>query len=150
MYFLLQFSCQVQGKHRLDVNGEGAEPGTHQRLGVTEDMILQELVQHVEEVVLHERLNHQLVQVVLRGEKLPVNHLTHTHTKGEGAGPDLHGDLELVKRADVLHQHSNDKLVRDFLKNKSVHQQRGLADDVTSCFNSFIAEVQTFCLFFCS
>lgn len=81
MYILLQFSCQVQGKHRLDVNEEGAEPGTHQRLGVTEDMILQELVQHVEEVVLHERLNHQLVQVVLRGEKLPVNHLTHTHTQ---------------------------------------------------------------------
>lgn len=39
---------------------------THQWFGVTEDVVLQELVQHVEEVVLHQRLDHQLVQVVLR------------------------------------------------------------------------------------
>lgn len=59
------------------MNEEGAEPATHQRLGVAEDVILQELVQHVEEVVLHQRLDHQLVQVVLRRERAPVNHLTH-------------------------------------------------------------------------
>lgn len=29
-------------------------------------MILQELVQHVEEIMLHQRLNHQLVQVMLK------------------------------------------------------------------------------------
>lgn len=28
-------------------------------------MVLQELVQHVEQVVLHQRLDHQLVQVML-------------------------------------------------------------------------------------
>lgn len=39
-------------------------------------------------------------------------------TQGEGAGLDLHGDLELVERADVLHQHGDDKLVRDSLKKK--------------------------------
>lgn len=38
---------------------------THQRFGVAEDVVLQELVQHVEQVVLHQRLDHQLVQVML-------------------------------------------------------------------------------------
>lgn len=38
---------------------------THQWFGVTEDVVLEELVQHVEEVVLHQRLDDQLVQVML-------------------------------------------------------------------------------------
>lgn len=33
-------------------------------------MILEELVQHVEEVVLHQRLNHQLIQVMLENTQL--------------------------------------------------------------------------------
>ena len=47
---------------------------THQRFGVAEDVILQELVQHVEEVVLHQRLNHQLVQVMLPEHKNTRSH----------------------------------------------------------------------------
>ena len=39
---------------------------THQGFGVAEDVVLEELVQHVEAVVLDQRLDHQLVQVVLR------------------------------------------------------------------------------------
>ncbi len=39
---------------------------TDQWFGVAEDVILQELVQHVEEVVLHQRLNHQLIQIMLK------------------------------------------------------------------------------------
>lgn len=62
------------------MNKEGAEPATHQRLGVAEDVVLQELVQHVEEVVLHQRLDHQLVQVVLRRERGVTCQSTHTHT----------------------------------------------------------------------
>lgn len=47
---------------------------THQRFGVAEDVILQELVQHVEQVVLHQRLNHQLVQVMLPEHKNTQSH----------------------------------------------------------------------------
>lgn len=38
---------------------------TYQGLRVAEHVVLQELVQHVEEVVLDQRLDDQLVQVVL-------------------------------------------------------------------------------------
>ena len=40
--------------------------GTHQRLGVADDVVLQELVQRGEEAVLDERPDDQLVQVMLR------------------------------------------------------------------------------------
>lgn len=40
-------------------------PQTYQRLGVAENVVLKELVQHVEEVVMHQGLNHQLIQIVL-------------------------------------------------------------------------------------
>ncbi len=38
----------------------------HQRFGVTEDVVLQELMQLVEAVVMHEKVDDQLVQVVLK------------------------------------------------------------------------------------
>lgn len=44
----------------------GTEAAAHQRLGVAEDVVLEELVQHVEQAVLHQRLYHQLVQVMLK------------------------------------------------------------------------------------
>lgn len=37
----------------------------HQRLGIAENMILEELVKHVEEVVLDQSFDDQLIQVVL-------------------------------------------------------------------------------------
>lgn len=44
-------------------------------------MVLQELVQHVEEVVLHQGLDHQLVQVVLEdGERGRAARKSHSHT----------------------------------------------------------------------
>lgn len=38
---------------------------TYQRFGVAEDVILEELVQHVEKVVMHQGLYNQLIQVML-------------------------------------------------------------------------------------
>lgn len=48
--------------------GSGSEPflkTTHQRFGVAQDVILEELVQHVEQVVLDQGLDDQLVEVML-------------------------------------------------------------------------------------
>lgn len=42
---------------------------SHQWLGVAQDVVLEELVQHVEEVVLHQRLDDQLVLVMLQHAK---------------------------------------------------------------------------------
>lgn len=106
---------------------------THQWFGVAEDVVLQELVQHVEEVVLHQCLDHQLVQVVLR--KQSTHQSTHPlidrsvyrgnlserldrDGRRHSAAFYLDGDLELVQRADVLHQHGDDKLMRNTLKKK--------------------------------
>lgn len=50
----------------LECESSGFWVWAHQGLGVTEDVVLEELVEHVEEVVLHQRLDHQLVQVVLQ------------------------------------------------------------------------------------
>lgn len=60
------FCLMSAGTPNGSVNGEGGS-WTHQRLGVVEDVVLQELVQHVEEVVLDQRLDDQLVQVMLTG-----------------------------------------------------------------------------------
>lgn len=44
---------------------------TYQRFGVTEYMILEELVQHIEEVVMHQGLYNQLIQIMLeKSQKL--------------------------------------------------------------------------------
>lgn len=102
---------------------------THQWFGVAEDVVLQELVQHVEEVVLHQCLDHQLVQVVLRKQAIhqSIRRLIDPSVYGGSpserchpAGFYLDGDLELVQRADVLHQHGDDKLMRNTLKNKAI------------------------------
>lgn len=82
-------------------------------------MVLQELVQHVEQVVLHQRLDHQLVQVML--EKTITGVTTdQDETQSQPARGALlcylDGDLELVQRADVLHQHGDDELVGDALR----------------------------------
>lgn len=78
----------VQGE--LVCRGVGAlqrQQQTGQGFGVAEDVVLQQLVQHVEQVVLDQCLDHQLIQVV------------------------LHSDVELVEGADVLHQHGDDELM---------------------------------------
>lgn len=84
---------------------------THQWFGVTEDVVLEELVQHVEEVVLHQRLDDQLVKVML-----PRTNRCQTHNRRLAAlypcaRPYLDWDLELVEGADVFHQHGDGELV---------------------------------------
>ena len=74
-------------------------------------------MQHVEAVVLNQRLDHQLIQVVL--QETP-------HLNKHIEGPQdtmkydmmryLHGDLGLVQGPDVLHQHRNDELMANALQ----------------------------------
>lgn len=83
-------------------------------------MILQELVQHVEEIVLHQRLNHQLIQVMLKDTRqqqvCPEGSLENRTASSANCLFYLHSDLELVQRADVLHQHRNDEFMGDALQ----------------------------------
>lgn len=51
----------------------------------------------------------------------PSVHRGERQVRGVTAGFYLDGDLELVQRADVLHQHGDDKLMRNTLKNKPIH-----------------------------
>lgn len=74
-------------------------------------MVLQELVQHVEQVVLHQRLDHQLVQVMLEKTSQVLPGRLTTPPARAALLSYLDGDLELVQRADVLHQHGDDELV---------------------------------------
>lgn len=91
---------------------------THQRFGVTEDVVLEELVQHVEAVVLDQRLDDQLVQVMLE----TTNQSSETGLRRAPLCPPgsyLDRDLVLVQGADVLHHHGDDELVGDVLQNQS-------------------------------
>lgn len=74
-------------------------------------------MQHVEQVVLHQRLDHQLVQVMLRHTNGHVDQTPHKtqDTRDLTCGLYLHRDLELVQRADVLHQDRDDELMGDTL-----------------------------------
>ncbi len=64
---------------------------TYDRLGVMNHMVLEELVQLVIALVLHEKIDHNLVDAV------------------------LHNQLELAEGANVVDQHRNQELVRHFL-----------------------------------
>lgn len=59
-------------------------------------MILQILVQHVEEIVLHQSLNHQLIQVVLRQRD------THTHTSMKYCKKMLKDTAEMLNISQML------------------------------------------------
>lgn len=81
-------------------------------------------MQHVEEVVLHQRLDHQLVQVVLKGMAGKVSGQSRRARgrhgpAGRGTWADLHADLEVVERANVLHQHGDGQLVGGALHDKT-------------------------------
>lgn len=68
--------------NRLDRTGSWF--WSHQWLGVTQDVVLEELVQHVEEVVLHQRLDHQLILVMLQHASAHVRHTPHKDGQQRG------------------------------------------------------------------
>jgi len=55
----------------------------HQWFGVTQDVILEKLVQHVEKIVLDQSFDNQLIQIVLEtNDKEYYTHTRHTQIKG--------------------------------------------------------------------
>lgn len=112
---------------------------THQGFGVTEDVVLEELVQHVEEAVLHQRLDDQLVQVMLRRTNAHVRH-AQRRRPGDAPQPYLHWDLELVEGADVLHQHGDGELVGRALRDRpTVRRHPSAALNVAGRFATFLS-----------
>ena len=89
-------------------------------------------MQHVEAVVLNQRLDHQLIQVVLQETPRLYKHIKWPHnTLKYDMMRYLHGDLGLVQGSDVLHQNCNDELMANALQ--TTHRDRDLFIGINAC-----------------